>query len=114
DDQAEAEARLPSGLSSGTRAKYADGFRDELHQILYDLVGTDPQRLYRLKHTDERSTASLEWPGTSLLHMLALDPNLARVLGLYWRDVPPQRDFFYDYRVVAHYGDVLFPGFRVR
>ena len=38
DDQAEAEARLPSGLSSDTRAKYADGFRDELHQILYDVV----------------------------------------------------------------------------
>jgi hypothetical protein len=113
-DQAEAEARLPSGLPADKRTKYADGFRNDLHQILYDVVGTDPQRLYSLKHTDDRSAATLAWPGTTLLHMLALDPNLARVLGLYWHDVPPQRDAFFDYRVIAHYGNVLFPGRRVR
>jgi hypothetical protein len=110
DDQAEAEARLPPGLAAPKRQAYAEGFRDELHPILYSLVGTDPQRLHQLKHGDLESAATLDWPGMSLLQLMALDPNMARVLGLYWHDEPPRTNAYYDYRVVAHYGDTPYPG----
>ena len=114
DDQAEAEARLPPRLPPDARSQYAAGFRDELHDILYALVGTTPQPLYRLSHADAKSAARIDWPGIAFLQMLALDPNLARVLGLYWHDTPPSREVFYDYRVVAHYGAMPYPGQRVR
>lgn len=113
DDQAEAESRLPAGLPAERRQTYADGFRDDLHGLLYDLVGTDPQRLHRVQHTDAESAASLDWPGMSLTQLMALDPNLARELGLYWHDEPPSPSAFYDYRVVAHYADTPYPGRRI-
>ncbi len=113
DDQAEAEARLPAGLPEERRQAYADGFRDDLHGLLYDLVGTDPQRLHRIQHNDAESAASLDWPGVSLIQLMALDPNLARELGLYWHDEPPSTSTFYDYRVVAHYDDTPYPGRRI-
>ena len=112
DDLAEARSRLPAGLPADRRRDYLDGFRDELHAILYDLVGTEPQCAYRLRNTDEDSAATLDWLGMTLLQTLALDPNPARVLGLYWHDEPPDPDTFYDYRVVAHYGDAPYPGRR--
>jgi hypothetical protein len=114
DDQAEAESRLPASLPPDKRGRYAAGFGDELHDILYALVGTTPQPLYRLSHADAKSAAKIDWPGIALLQMLALDPNLARVLGLYWHDTPPSRDVFYDYRVVGHYGAMPYPGRRIR
>ena len=110
DDEAEARSRLPTALPAGKRRTYLTGFRDELHPILYDLVDTDPQRLYRLANADVETAATLDWPGMNLLQTMALDPNLARVLGLYWHDEPPSPDTFFDYRVVAHYGDAPFPG----
>lgn len=113
DDQAETEARLPLGLSAERQQAYADGFRDELHPLLYDLVGCDPQRLFRLKNADLDTAATLDWPALSLLQLLALDPNLARILGLYWHDQPPSDDTYYDYRLIAHYGDAPYPGFSV-
>lgn len=113
DDQAEAEARLPAGLSDDKRQSYAGGFADDLHPLLYDLVGSDPQRLYRLKNPDLDTAATLDWPALSLLQLMALDPNLARILGLYWHDQPPSDDGYYDYRLIAHYGDVPFPGFSI-
>jgi len=113
DDQAEARSRLPAGLLQETRTAYVAGFRDDLHAILYDLVGTDPQRLYRLRNADQRSAATLDWPGMNLVQLLALDPNLARVLGLYWHDEPPSADAYFDYRVIAHYGDASYPGLGI-
>ncbi len=112
DDQAEARARLPAGLPPDKRQAYLSGFRDELQPILYDLVDTDPQCLYRLRNADDGSAATLDWPGLNLLQVLALDPNLARILGQYWRDQPPSNNAFFDYRVVAHYGDQPYPGKR--
>ncbi len=110
DDQLEAEDRLPDNLTEQKEVAYAQGFQDELHQILYDLVGTDPQYLYRLNEGDLESAAALDWPGLSLLQLMAVDPNIARILGLYWHDMPPSDTRFYDYRLIAHYGDNLFPG----
>jgi hypothetical protein len=42
DDQAEAESRLPVGLPPAQQQKYADGFANDLHGLLYDL---EAQRL---------------------------------------------------------------------
>ncbi|MEP7310475.1 MAG: hypothetical protein ABJA98_33645 [Acidobacteriota bacterium] len=110
DDQAEAEARLPPGLSADRRQNYSQGFARDLHGILGRLVGTDPQRLYRIGETDAASGAAIEWPGLHLLNLTALDPNLSRILGVYWCDGPPAADRYYDYRLVAHYGDTAPPG----
>ena len=112
-DLAEAKARLPAGQPPEMQSAYTKGFRQDLHDILYDLVGTDAQHMFRIKETDENSDATLDWPGMSLLQLQALDPNIARILGLYWHDEPPSVFKFYDYRVVAHYGDAPFPGFRI-
>jgi hypothetical protein len=110
DDQVEAEERLPDVLPVEKHTAYALGFQDELHAILYDLVGTAAQHLYRLKEGDLDSAATLDWPGLSLLQLMAVDPNIARMLGLYWHDVPPFDTRFYDYRLIAHYSDHPFPG----
>lgn len=112
DDQAEAESRLPAGLSADKRQPYTDGFAEELHGILYDLVGTQPQALYTIVETDEDSGATVDWPGLDLIQLMALDPNLARILGLYWHDRPPDANRYYDYRLVAYYGDTPGPGYR--
>jgi hypothetical protein len=111
DDQAEAEARLPNGLSAEKFTAYANGFADDLHQVIYDLVGTNPQSFNRISDTDDTSGVFLNWPGLQLLKLTALDPNLARILGLYWLDHPPD-DSYYDYKLVGHYGDELTPGRR--
>ncbi len=113
DDLAEAEARLPAGLPSGKQKVYSLGFDHDLHDILYNLVGTYAQHMFRIREGDEYSDASIDWPGMSLLQLMALDPNIARILGLYWHDVPPSAWKFYDYRVVAHYENARFPGFRI-
>ena len=110
DDQAEAEARLPLNLPTDTFAAYASGFADELHTILYDLVGTQPQYLHKLSEIADDNPATLQWPGLDLLLLAALDPNLARILGQYWLDLPPKANKYYDYRVVAHYGQYEAPG----
>jgi hypothetical protein len=112
-DQKEAKVRLPAGLSSSKRDIYREGFREDLHDILYDLVGTKAQHMFRIKESDENSDASLDWPGMSLMQLLALDPNIARILGMYWHDEPPSAFKFHDYRVVAHYGDMPLPGVRI-
>jgi hypothetical protein len=113
DDQAEAEARLPAALPRIRWDAYAEGFQEELQQIIYDLVGTDPQHLFRLSESDTNSEAALDWPGMSLLQLMAVDPNIARILGLYWHDEPPADNKFYDYRVIGHYVDTPVPGRHV-
>jgi hypothetical protein len=116
-DKAEANARLPSGLPFEKRREYMEGFDvdfdEDLHGILYDLVGTEAQHLYRLKETDPDSGSSIDWPGMNLLQLMAIDPNIARILGLYWHDDPPSPNVFYDYRIVAHYSKTPLPGKRI-
>ena len=110
DDLAEAASRLPVNLPIEKSKAYTVGFDDELHQILYDLVGTEEHRLYRIKESATDSDTTLDWPGMTLLQLMALDPNIARILGLYWHDTPPSLNAFYDYRVVGHYENKLLPG----
>ena len=112
DDQAEAESRLPINLPSAQQQKYAEGFANDLHAILYDLVGTFPQYQYQINESDPNSGGMLSWPGLDLLKFMALDPNIARILGLYWRDSSPDPSKYYDYRVVAHYSQTFFPATR--
>ncbi|MFN8561628.1 MAG: hypothetical protein U0703_08420 [Anaerolineae bacterium] len=115
DDSAEAAARLPAGLSDEVRARYQSGFDDELHALLYDLVGTRPQRR---AYVDEVGSSAndlpapnkLRWQTLQLLRLTALDPNLARILGLYWQDSDVTAGTFYDYRIVGHWGERPFPG----
>jgi len=110
DDDAEAGSRLPINLPVEKAKAYQSGFTDDLHDILYSLVGTEEHRLYRIKEEDTESGSTLDWPGMTLLQLMALDPNMARILGLYWHDIPPSLNAFYDYRVVGHYENKLLPG----
>ncbi|MCC7205743.1 MAG: hypothetical protein IT323_00460 [Anaerolineae bacterium] len=117
DDVAEADARLPTGLPAEARDAYLTGFEDELHPILFDLVSTQPQQM---AFVDEPGTGDgqqpaptrLRWQSLQLLRLAALDPNLARILGLYWHDATAQAGQRYDYRIVAHWDDRPFPGQR--
>lgn len=124
DDQAEAEWRLSiTGLSATARARYADGFRNDLHGILYSLVGTRHQALYSVRERGTPVTAparpapsGISWPGLGLLSLISLDPNLARILGLYFQDSAPAvtaPGSLWDYRVVGHWGAERYPATHV-
>lgn len=115
DDSAEVAARLPAALSQQVREAYQDGFDDELHSMLYDLVGMRPQRRFYVDEvgssdSDLPAPDKLRWQALQLLRLMALDPNLARILGLYWQDSEVTPGQFYDYQIVGHWGDRLFPG----
>ncbi len=114
DDLSEAESRLPAALATDVRAGYADGFASDLQGMLYELVGTKVQSRYLIDEAgvsdDSRPDPTrLTWQGLGVLQLMALDPNFARILGLYWHDVPPDPTAYYDYRVVGHWQEALLP-----
>lgn len=115
DPVAEAASRLSPTLSTPTHNAYLDSYNEDLAEILYDLVGTRPQLAYQLVADDDEATdpdraGTLTWSGLQLLHLLALDPNYARVIGLYFVDTDVQPGVYYDYLVMGHWEDQLYPG----
>lgn len=115
DDLAEAVSRLPA-LPAASRTRYTMGFRNDLQGVLYDLVGTDPQQQCVIDEagTPVASTGTGAAPSSfrlqtlQLLALAAVDPNVARELGLYYCDRPGAGSW--DYRVVGHWGATPYPG----
>lgn len=115
DDPAEALARLPGGLDPQLADAYVAAFKDDTHGILYDLVGTPRQHRFRIDEAGTNQGAApapsrLQWPGIPLLQLTSLDPNQARILGLYWHDSDVKPGRFYDYLLEGIWDDVPFPG----
>jgi len=114
DDAAEAEARLPSGLAADQSAEYVAGFSTDVHGMLYDLVGWIVQTRYWIddpgvSEDDLPAPTGFSWRGIDLLHLVSIDPNFARILGLYWHDVPPDPNTYYDYRIEGLWEGALHP-----
>jgi hypothetical protein len=118
-DQLEAEARLPGALSTPQRTKYAQAFQVALHAMLVDMVRTVPQSSWEVGGEgtslpgDSRPAPAMRLPGVATLALHALDPNVARMLGLYFVDATAVPSTLYDYKVVGHYGNERWPGERI-
>jgi hypothetical protein len=121
DDAAEADARLPPGLSAEVRDAYLSRFDDELHPILYRLVAASPQSALVLVENGvadsttrgSRTAPRLVMSANKLLFLAALDPNIARILGLYWNDADVDTGWWYDYMIVGHWARERYPGHHV-
>ncbi len=115
-DAAEAAARLPPGLPGPVAGAYNTGFVDELRDLLDTLVSTSPQHeIYQVQPgvsdpgPNVRAQPSLRYSVLDLVTLAAVDPNIARILGLYWQDATAVAGTIYDYLVVGHWGAELYP-----
>ena len=112
--RAEAAGRLSATLPTVTRDALADGFSRDLGPLLVDLVRRGPTATVPevgAAVTGDRRSPRLGLTTTTVLALASLDPDLARMLGLYWHD--PVADGTWDYEVVARHGAVRYPGRRV-
>jgi hypothetical protein len=108
--RAEAHRRLSATLGRDARRELADAFAD-VGELVEDVLRDGPQTPLPAETTDAvgaRTPPRLGMPTTQFLALMAVDPDLARMLGLYWHD--PVEAGSWDYKVVAHHGDVRFPG----
>ncbi|HKQ50377.1 MAG TPA: fibronectin type III domain-containing protein [Phycisphaerae bacterium] len=120
-DDREAEARLPDGLSADVAEKYIEGFSSDLHPILWRLVGANPQHRLILTADGEpedenlsiRASPRNQTEALGMLKLAALDPNVARILGLYWHDADVEEHWYYDYLIVGYWGPVPYPGTHI-
>ena len=116
-DLKEALARLPAVIEATVRTRYKAGFEADLETILETLVATNPQQDARVSETGvseskvrtTRSSPLLETRLLSLLSLLSLDPNMARILGLYYVDGTADSGVTYDYLLVGHYENSRVP-----
>ena len=110
----EAAARLSATLAPPTGQRLATEFTRDLGGLVEDLLlqgrdATLPETATAA--ASGRTPPRLGMATAGLLALAALDPDISRMLGLYWHDPVP--DGTWDYRVVAHHGPVRYPGRRV-
>jgi len=110
-----ARSRLPSGLPAAIADELAGDFADAPRDAVALLLREGPGA--RLPGTASVAEQARDAPRLgvdvdTVLTLAALDANLARMLGLTWHD--PAVAGLWDYRVVAHYRPVLFPGTAIR
>jgi hypothetical protein len=108
----EARSRLSGTLATG--GDLAAAFTRDVGELIEGLLrrGRDtalPQTAH--ESSSARTPPRLVMPTASVLALAAIDPDISRMLGLYWHD--PVDTGTWDYRVVAHHGPVLYPGRRV-
>ncbi len=108
--RASAFRRLSDTLPDAVRGRLADDFaeavRPAVEQMLRDgrdaaLPATPDQA------GGSRTPPTLGMATASLVALTALDPDVSRMLGLYWHD--PIADGEWDYKVVAHHGPAGYP-----
>jgi hypothetical protein len=108
--RAAAYRRLSPSLGREVRDELASAFADEVGPLVETLV-REGRRAPVPAEASEAATARtpprLSLLITQLLALTALDPDVSRMLGLYWHD--PVEDGSWDYKVVAHHGDAHFP-----
>ena len=110
--RAEAYRRLSATLGDDARRDLASAFADDGPAALVeDLLRAGRGAMLPAEATHaitSRVPPMLTMPAAELLALAALDPDVSRMLGLYWHD--PVGAGSWDYRVVAHHGDVPYPG----
>jgi hypothetical protein len=114
--RAVAARRLSDTLDKQLREELATGFAaDGPGELLEGLVRDGRAALVPAQATASaraQTPPRLGLPTAQLLALAALDPNVSRMLGLFWHD--PVQTGSYDYKVVAHHGDARFPSRLVR
>ena len=109
-----ARARLSRTLPTEVSQKLAGSFAREIRELAEGLLRDGAAA--KLPATasqaaSARTPPSLRLANATLLSLAALDPDVSRMLGLYWHD--PVDDGRYDYKVVARHGSVRYPGHLV-
>jgi len=109
--RATADKRLAASLGRDTRRRLADAFATEgPGELVEDLLRDGRRAMLPAEATEAagaRTPPRLGMPTVQLLALTALDPDVSRMLGLYWHD--PVKTGTYDYKVVAHHGGVRYP-----
>ena len=109
--EAAAAARLSATLPAPARDELASRFARDLGALAEELVrhGRDAALPATPSEAGSaRTPPSLDLPTMSVLALAAVDPDISRMLGLYWHD--PVDGGTWDYKVVAHHGPVRYPG----
>ncbi|MFI0446903.1 hypothetical protein [Actinomadura sp. 6N118] len=107
--RAEANRRLSATLPD--RADLAGAFANGLGPLVEALLRDGRGAVLPADATDTAVAATpprLGMRTAQLLALMAVDPDVSRMLGLYWHD--PVNQGSWDYKVVAHHGDVRYPG----
>ncbi len=98
-------------LGRETRDELAEAFAtDGLGEVVEDLVRTGRHTVLPPDATEAagaRMPPQLGMASTQLVALTALDPDVARMLGLLYHD--PVETGTYDYKVVAHHGEARHP-----
>ena len=109
--RAEAYGRLAVTLGRETRDELAEAFATGgLGEVVEVLVRTGRHTVLPPDATEAagaRMPPQLGMASTQLVALTALDPDVARMLGLLYHD--PVESGTYDYKVVAHHGDARHP-----
>ena len=108
--RAEAYARLSATLADSDRGRLADDFAAGIAPLAEDLVRSGGDAALPAAPTEAaeaRTPPLLAMATSQALALTAIDPDVSRMLGLYWHD--PVDKGIYDYRVVAHHGEVRYP-----
>ena len=108
--RAEARGRLSASLPRAAKDALSAGFAD-VGELVEDALRDGRGALLPAAATDTtgaRTPPRLALATLGAIAVTAIDPDVARMLGLYWHD--PVDDGRFDYKVVARHGAVRFPG----
>lgn len=107
----EARSRLSATLAPESRRRLAREFAGDVRELIETLLRDGRDALVpatATSSTSARTPPSLGFTVGTMIALASLDPNVARMLGLYWHD--PVEDGHWDYKVVAHHDQVRYPG----
>ena len=108
--EAEAYGRLSATLRPEARTDLAEAFAEDLGPLVEDLLRGGRGAMLPAEATEAagaRTPPSLGMPIADLIALTAVDPDVARMLGLTWHDTVDSGQW--DYKVVAHHGDARHP-----
>ncbi len=108
--RAEAYRRLSDTLDGDRRKALASALAGEPAELLESLVRDGRDAVLPSAPTETTTVRTPPQVGMSagqLAALIALDPDVSRMLGLYWHD--PVDGGTWDYKVVAHFGSVRYP-----
>lgn len=110
--QAIAADRLSRTLAPPVRHRLATGFAGDLRELTESLLrdggdATLPEQADI--SSSARTPPTLGLRSATLVALSAVDPDVSRMLGLYWHDTVDTAGPW-DYRVVAHHGAIRYPG----
>ena len=110
--RAVAADRLSATLEPNVRRGLATDFAGDLRELTESLLREGSGSMLPEDadlSLSARTPPKLGMQGAALVALSAIDPNVSRMLGLYWHD-PVDTAGPWDYKVVAHHGKVPYPG----